>query len=60
MEEASCALANRKVVGPDGVSTELLMVLADEGKSDTLGKFQSSLLCGGEVVCRMNILMERC
>ena len=39
VEEATRALANRKVVGPDGLPAELLKVLADEGELETLQKF---------------------
>ena len=39
VEEAIRALANRKAVGPYGLSAELLKVLSDEGELNTLGKF---------------------
>ena len=38
VEEAIRALANREAVGPDGLSAELLKVLADERELNTLGK----------------------
>ena len=42
-------MANRKAVGPDGLSAELLKVLADEGELNTLGKFHDIIVavCGG-------------
>ena len=39
VEEAIRALANRKAVKPDGLQAELLKVLAEERKFNTLGKF---------------------
>ena len=44
VEEAIRALANRKAAGPDGLPTELLKVLADEGELDTLGKFHDIIV----------------
>ena len=44
VKEAIRALANRKAVGPDGLLAELLKVLADEGKLDTLGKFHDIIV----------------
>ena len=35
VDKAICALANRKPVGPDGLSAELLNGLADEGELNT-------------------------
>ena len=43
VEKAIRALANRKAVGLDGLPAELLKV-ADEGESDTLGKFQEVIV----------------
>ena len=39
VEEAIRALKNGKAVGPDGLPVELLKVLAEEGRMDTLGTF---------------------
>ena len=44
VQEAIRALANRKVVRPDGFPAELLKVLADEGELNTLGKFQDIIV----------------
>ena len=44
VEEAICALANRKPVGPDGFPAELLKVLANEGELNTLGKFHDIIV----------------
>ena len=52
-EEAIRALANRKVVGPDGLPTQLLKVLADEGELNTPGKFHDIVVAvwrGGGVL----------
>ena len=38
IEETIRAVANRKAVAPDGFLAELLKVLADEEKEDTIGK----------------------
>ena len=43
-EEAIRALANRKAVGPDGLSAELLKVLADEEELNTLGNFHDIIV----------------
>ena len=40
VEEAIRALENHEAVGPGGLPAELMKVLADEGESDTLAKFQ--------------------
>ena len=53
VEEAIHALANRKVVGPDGLPAELLKVLADKGELNTLGKFHDIIVAvwrGGGVL----------
>ena len=44
VEEAIRALANRKVVGFDGLPAELVKVLADEGEWNTLGKFHDIIV----------------
>ena len=38
-EEAIGAMANRKAVGPDGLTIELLKVPVDKGDSDNLASF---------------------
>ena len=44
VEEAIRALANRRMVGPDGLLAELLKVLADEREFNTLGKFHDIIV----------------
>ena len=56
VEEAIRALANRKAVGPDGLSAELSKVLADEGELNPLGKFRDIIVA---VACRNNENMQR-
>ena len=55
--------ANRKAVGPDGLSPELLKVLADEGELNTLGKFRDIIVAvwrGGGVLQQWKMQRLRC
>ena len=45
VEEAIRALANRKVIGPDGLPAERLKVLANGGELNTLGTFHDVIVC---------------